>query len=43
MNPWLNEEILFKSQMDEIQQGTIFLEGTYTLKAKPDGSTAKVF
>ena len=43
MNPWLNDEILFKSQMDEIQQGTIFLEGTYTLKAKPDGSTAKVF
>ena len=43
MNPYLNNEILFLSQIDEIQQGTIFLEGTYELKQKLDGSTAKIF
>ena len=29
--------------MDEIQKGTIFLEGTYELKDKADGKTVKVF
>ena len=43
LNPWLNLEILFKSQMDEIQKGTIFLEGMYELKERPDGKTVKVF
>ena len=43
MNVWLNNEIYFRSQIDEIQQGTIFLEGTYKLKQKEDGSTLKIF
>ena len=43
MNPHLNNEIRFQSQVDEIQQGTIFLEGTYELKQKLDGSTVKIF
>ena len=43
MNPWLNFEIIFKSQIDEIQKGTIFLEGMYELKERADGKTTKVF
>ena len=43
MNPWLNNEIQFTSQMDEIEQGAIFLEGLYELKQKGDGTTIKVF
>ena len=43
LNQWLNREIVFKSQMDEIQKGTIFLEGTYELIETEDGVTTKVF
>ena len=32
LNPYLNNNIPFISQMDEIQTGSIFLEGTYELK-----------
>ena len=43
LNPWLNNEILFFSQIDEIQQGTSHLEGTYDLNQRTDGSTIKTF
>ena len=32
MNTWMNNEIIFVSQVEEIQQGSVFLEGTYDLK-----------
>ena len=32
LNPHLNNEVRFQSQINEIQLGTIFLEGTYDLK-----------
>ena len=43
MNPWLNNEVVFKSRVDEIQTGSAHLEGTYELKQNPDGTTVKQF
>ena len=35
LNPWLDNVIPFKSQVDELQRGSSFLEGTYELSEQP--------
>ena len=43
LNTWLNQNIYFLSQMDEIQKGTHILDGMYELKQSETGEQTKVY
>ena len=42
INPWLDNQIIFKSQLFEDQNGQAFLEGTYELKQAPNNEMVTV-